>query len=176
MDNNKLIITPHTKVLQLIEAYPQLEDALTGYIPAFSKLKNPALRNTVAKIATLRQAAAVGNVDVAELINFLRKKAGQDNMQDIENSDYNSKKPLWYNEQNIIKEFDVREMLAAGEHPVGQVISDLGSFQEGMIYKLIAPFLPAPLIDKATSLGYSHWVETKEDALFYIYFTKDNKL
>ena len=46
-----LIISPKTKVLQLIETYPQLEDVLIEYAPAFKKLKNPVLRKTVAKIA-----------------------------------------------------------------------------------------------------------------------------
>jgi len=45
-----LIITPKTKVLQLIEGYPKLEDILIGYVPAFEKLQNPVLRKTVAKI------------------------------------------------------------------------------------------------------------------------------
>lgn len=52
---NSLIITPKTKVLELIETYPELEDILIEYAPAFKKLKNPLLRKTVAKIATLQQ-------------------------------------------------------------------------------------------------------------------------
>ena len=61
MESPKLIISPKTKVLQLLEAYPALEDLLIDYVPAFRKLKNPVLRNTVAKIATLQQAAAIGH-------------------------------------------------------------------------------------------------------------------
>ena len=57
-----LIITPKTKVLELIETYPELEDILIEIAPAFKKLKNPILRKTVAKIATLQQAAAIGNI------------------------------------------------------------------------------------------------------------------
>ena len=72
METPKLIISPKTKVLQLIEAYPQLEDTLIDYVPAFRKLKNPILRNTVAKITTLQQAATIGNVKVEELINLFR--------------------------------------------------------------------------------------------------------
>ena len=64
--SEKLIITPKTKVLQVIEAYPELEDVLIGYVPAFKKLKNPILRNTVAKIATLQQAASVGKVKIED--------------------------------------------------------------------------------------------------------------
>ena len=70
METPKLIISPKTKVLQLIEAYPQLEDMLIEYVPTFRKLKNPILRNTIAKITTLQQAATIGNVKVEELINL----------------------------------------------------------------------------------------------------------
>jgi hypothetical protein len=64
-------------------------------------------------------------------------------------------------------------MLAAGEHPVKQVIADLNHLKIGKIYELKAPFLTAPLIDKATSsLGLKHWVEQKSDGEFFIYFNK----
>ncbi len=83
MDNkNELIITPKTKVSQLIETYPQLEDVLIEYAPAFKKLKNPDLRKTIARITTLQQAAAIGNVKVEDMINRLRKEVGQDKVSD----------------------------------------------------------------------------------------------
>ena len=50
------------------------------------------------------------------------------------------------------------EMLAAGEHPVNQVISDLKAMKNQGIYTLISSFIPAPLIDKAKSLQIDHWV------------------
>ena len=172
MESGKLIITPKTKVLQLIETYPQLEEVLINYVPAFSKLKNPLLRRTVAKIATLQQAATIGNVKVGDLINLLRKEVGQELVSDAAESPYNMAKPSWYDQKRIVQELDVREMLAAGEHPVNQVMSDLKKLPARSIYKLIAPFLPAPLIDKASSLEVKHWVVKEADELFYIYFYK----
>ena len=168
-----LIISPKTKVLQLIEAYPQLEDVLIEYAPAFKKLKNPVLRKTVARIATLQQAAAVGNVKVEDLINCLRKNVGQDLYAGSSLTEYTTKKPGWFNKALIESEFDAKKMLAAGEQPVNQVISDLNSMGKGKIYKLIAPFLPAPLIDKATSLKIRHWVEKTNDEEVNVYFYKD---
>lgn len=170
--NNELIITPKTKVLQLIESYPQLEDVLIDYVPAFKKLKNPVLRKTVARIATLQQAASIGNVKVEDLINRLRKEVGQDSFSENTNTDYNYQKPEWFDKNKITTEFDVREMLSAGEHPVNQVIADLNKVQPGSIYKLIAPFLPAPLIDKASSLQIEHWIVKESKELFIIYFYK----
>ena len=170
---SELIITPKTKILQLIEAYPQLEDILIQYAPAFKKLKNPVLRKTVAKIATLQQAAVIGNAKVEDLINHLRKEVGQDLYSGESTIVYTTQKPGWFSEELIETEFDAKEMLAAGEQPVNQVIADLNSMNSGKIYKLVAPFLPAPLIDKASSLKIRHWVEKVDDQNFNLYFYKE---
>ena len=171
MEKEQLIITPKTKVLHLIETYPQLEDVLIKYVPTFSKLKNPLLRRTVAKIATLQQAASIGNVKTGDLINLLRKEVGQELLNESYDTTYNSQKPSWFNQTLIEKEFDIREMLAAGEQPVNQVISDLNHLTSGKIYKLKSPFLPAPVIDKSISLNIDHWVQ-KDGELVLVYFHK----
>ena len=170
--DQKLIITPKTKVLELIETYPQLEDVLIQYAPAFKNLKNPVLRRTVAKIATLQQAASIGGVKTEELINRLRKEVGQDLITGEAGSQYNYRKPVWFAENKIAKRLDASEMLAAGEHPVNQVIADLNHLEAGKIYELKAPFLTAPLIDKATSLGLTHWIDQRSDEEFLIYFCR----
>lgn len=167
---NTTIITPKTKVMQLIETWPQLEDVLIDYVPAFSKLKNPVLRRTVAKIATLQQAAAVGNVKVEDLINRLRKEVGQDILAENESVGYNTIQPSWYEESRLHNQLDAREMLTAGEHPVTQVMADLNQLPPGKMYRLKAPFLPAPLIDKASSISLSHWVRGISEEEFEIYF------
>jgi hypothetical protein len=172
MERTKLIITPKTKVMELIEAYPHLEDVLIKYVPAFSKLKNPLLRRTVAKIATLQQAASIAKVKTGDLINILRKEVGQELINAVDETSYNTKKPSWFKEALIEKEFDIREMLAAGEQPVNQVISDLTHLNKGKIYRLISPFLPAPLIDKAISLKIDYWVSEDAENMVLVYFYK----
>lgn len=170
MKKNHLIISPKTKVLHLIDTYPELEDVLINYVPAFKKLKNPILRKTVAKIATLQQAASIGNVNVGDLINHLRKEVGQDLVKSEMDNPYNTQQPEWFNTAKIKQELDVRDMLAAGEHPVNQVMADLKKLPADSIYKMIAPFLPAPLIDKASSIDAKHWVVKEREDLFIIYF------
>jgi len=167
-----LIITPKTKVLELIETYPQLENILIEIAPAFKKLKNPVLRKTVAKIATLQQAAAIGNVKTEELINRLRKEVGQEIIVGETGTSYNYQKPSWFSEEKITIRFNAAEMLATGEQPVNQVMADLKQLESGKVYLLIAPFLAAPIIDKATSLGLKHWIENPKEEEFLIYFTK----
>ena len=133
------------------------------------------LRKTVAKVATLQQAAAIGKVKVEDLINRLRKEVGQELLSESTYSGYNTKKPDWYSPKQVSREFDVREMLEAGEHPINQVVSDLKNLESGMIYKIIAAFLPAPLIDKASSLGFDHWIVEEKDNLFHIFFSEHKK-
>lgn len=173
MEQSKnIVITPKTKVLELIEAYPQLEDVLIEFAPAFKRLKNPVLRKTVARITTLQQAASIGNVKTEELINRLRKEVGQEQLVGDEESQYNYRQPLWFSESSVNQRLNASEMLAAGEHPVNQVIADLRQIKENDIYELEAPFLPAPLIDKASSLGFKHWIKKQNNEQFLIYFRK----
>ncbi len=124
------------KVLELIETYPELEDVLIEYAPAFKNLKNPVLRRTVAKIVTLQQAAAIGGVKTEELINRLRKEVGQDTIAGESGSQYNYQKPGWFTEDKIVKRFNSLEMLTAGEHLVNQIIADLNHLEIGKIYEL----------------------------------------
>jgi hypothetical protein len=170
MEKNQLIITPQTKILKVLEAYPELEDLLIAYVPAFKKLKNPVLRNTVAKVTNLQQVASIGNVKVGDLINKLRKEVGQELISGQIDTAYNFSQPDWFDKKLVENELDAREMLSNGEQPVNQVMADLKSMNAGKIYKLIAPFLVAPLIDKAASLEMDHWVDKKAEDLFLTYF------
>ena len=172
---DQLVITPRTKVLQLLQSYPELEELLVKTVPAFKQLQNPVLQNTVARVTSLQQAASIGSVEVEDLINTLRQAVGQDIVEDNSGTQYVFEKPAWFAINRITQELDARTMLAAGEHPVNQVIADLTKLQLDEIYKLTTPFLPAPLIDKAISLGFSHWVDQQSDSLFAIYFCKGDE-
>ena len=59
MPDDDRAITPATKVADLLAQYPELEDVLISMAPPFRKLKNPVLRRSVAKVASLKQAATV---------------------------------------------------------------------------------------------------------------------
>ena len=65
-------ISPTTSVKDLIEKYPVLVDFLIGHNPKFAVLKNPIVRATVGKVATLEKAAEMGAEDVEQLISAIR--------------------------------------------------------------------------------------------------------
>lgn len=167
-------ITPKTKVLQLIEAYPFLEEALIRFVPAFIKLKNPFLRNTIARVANLQQAARVGNVGVEELVNMLRREAGQSPLHIEETLPGNDKFPPWFDETIMAGFLDIRPVLEAGEQPVTRVLRDLKHLPSGKIYHIIAPFVPAPLIDQASKMNYTHFIRKEKENLVHVYFIREN--
>jgi hypothetical protein len=169
----EVLITPKTKVAELLEAYPHLETVLIDYVPAFEKLKNTVLRRTVARITTLQQAAVIGGANVEDLINRLRREVGQDPSSGAGTATYTTEQPGWFSEARVVAELDAKDMLAVGEQPVNQVIADLRALGQGDIYKLVAPFMPAPVVDKASSLGISHWITRQDDGGFIIYFCRE---
>lgn len=154
--NSDFKITPDTKIGQLLEEFPQLEEVLMEMTPEFKKLRNPILRKTVARVASLRQAAAVGKVPLSEFINRLRKEAGiQEGFVSNELSGTAAEeKPPWFSASRVIRHLDARPLLEAGEQPISRVFNECKNLTAGEIYELITSFIPVPLIEEAKKRGY----------------------
>ena len=75
-------ISEKTKIDDLLNRYPFLLDFFISKSSHFKNLKNPIMRKTVGKVATLSRAASMGNLDVDELIRDLvreiREKTGEE--------------------------------------------------------------------------------------------------
>lgn len=170
---NRLLITPHTIVADLLNTYPQLEDTLIEIAPVFKKLKNPVLRKTIAKVTSLKQAATIGNVPLPRLINELRKVVGQelsDNTED--NSHVAIVKPDWANDEKVKLIYDAREDLENGVPPVSKVVKDIETISRDEIYLLITPFTPLPLIDIVNKKGFQTYSEKAEENKFFTFIRK----
>lgn len=63
-----MTLTPQMKVAELIGTYPFLLEFLAGYRPAFARLRDPILYNTLGRVATLEMAATLGGIPVERLI------------------------------------------------------------------------------------------------------------
>ncbi len=157
----ELDITPETKLGKLLNRYPELEDELLNMSPAFAKLRNPVLRKTVAKVASLKQIAEVGNISLIDLINRLRQKVGIQQMcpEGSDSEKINSAKPDWLDINKVVKILDARPIIESGEHPMEQVLKELATLQDGQVYQLNTPFVPTPLLDVLKNKGYFVWTE-----------------
>jgi hypothetical protein len=64
------------------------------------------------------------------------------------------------------------KILNRGEQQVHEVLSALKKLNDSEILKIISPFIPAPLLDKAIGLEYLHWLENLSGDEFNVYFAK----
>jgi len=169
---NKLDITPQTIVGDLLTVYPELEDKLIEIAPVFSKLKNPILRRTIAKVTTLKQASVVANISIAEMINALRKAANQGEIKVSDDKSVSDKMPEWVSKQKIKFEYDACMDLESGIHPAGKVTKEILALENDEIYLLITPFIPAPLIKIVEEKGFKTFSEKAGETIFYNYISK----
>lgn len=167
---DNLVITPETKICDLLQAYPFLEEKLISITPAFSKLKNPVLRKTITRVTSLRQAAVVGNVSLNELVNKLRKEAGQNVESFIES--LNMKTDTIQKPEKIKEIYDASPDLESGVHPLAKVMNAIKDLDEGECYLLVTPFLPAPLIEKVMEKNYKVKSEPQKNGSHNTYIWK----
>jgi DUF438 domain-containing protein len=67
-------INAKTKIDELLKQYPFLEDFLITLSPKFKGLKNPVMRKTMGKVATLDMAATISGLKLDELITLLTEE------------------------------------------------------------------------------------------------------
>ncbi|MCP3919362.1 MAG: DUF1858 domain-containing protein [bacterium] len=158
--SNDFPIEPGTKVAALLDHYPKLEDVLIEMAPPFKKLRNPILRKSVAKVASLRQAAAVGRIPVDELVNRLRASVGQPQTggtaQVSEEHGYFADQPEWFDEGKVVETI-VESDLAPDVMPLTPLLRRTQAAQAGEIVELVTTYLPAPGIDIMKEKGFEAW-------------------
>jgi len=150
-----LAITPETTVGALLEAYPEVEGVFVEMAPAFAKLRNPVVRRTVAKVATLEQAAKIGGVSLQAMILRLRDVTGQGGpdlpvLQPRQDAGGDSS---WLTGGRVVQEIDAGTILERGVHPIGKIREAVGVLGPGEVVVLRSSFRPQPLIETMRRAG-----------------------
>lgn len=158
-----------TKIATMLEVYPELEETLLELSPAFAKLRNPVLRRTVAKVASIQQAAKIAGISPEIMVQTLRKVAG---FAIIKNeatgeSETLESMPSWFDESNISIRFDACPVIDAGQSPMAEILRLAQDIENGMIMELTAPFRPEPIIEILKSKGFKVWYNGEKS-----YFTR----
>lgn len=174
MADEPLQIQPSTKVGQLLDAYPELEEVLIQMAPPFKKLENPILRKSVAKVATLQQAAVAARLDLSSMINQLRQAVGQAPIDvsvvpSVEG--YIGTAPDWFDPSCVALSIDDRAG-DSDEMAITRIVKTLKDLAEHEAVELTTTFLPAPGIDVARSRGLCTWTVQEQDQLFKTYFAR----
>jgi len=166
-------ITPDSKLGDLLERWPGLETVLVELSPHFRALRNPVLRRTVAKVATLRQVSSVSGVALGVLVERLRAGAGLPPLAFADERGAGpSERPEWAVEGVVTRTHDARAAIEAGEHPLPQVMADLEALAGAEVYQLVTPFIPAPLVDLARGKGFVSYSAVEGDTLVRTFFRR----
>ena len=173
MKYKRIDITPAVTVHNLLQAYPELEDVLIGMAPPFKKLKNPVLRKTVAKVATLKHVASVGGIPLDELIYILRQAVGQTSAPEhYDDEEYFGERPEWFSPDKIVCTIEEGNRSDMNKMALTDMLKEARNVKAGEIIELITTFLPAPGIDIMKSKGYSVWTQRESDKIIKSYFLK----
>lgn len=145
-------ITSHTKLFDVLEAYPELEKQIIKIAPPFKNLQNPVLRRTVGKLSNLEQVAKIGGMDVDKLVNTLRRAVGQEELSTTAGGalavdiSVDANDPPWISAKPEVV-VNGTDLLANGEVPLGHINDLLTQISEGGIILLVTEFFPSPIID-----------------------------
>lgn len=173
MDVNKIEIIPSVTVHELLKAYPKLEEVLIGIAPPFKKLKNPILRRTITKVATLKHIASVGGVPLDELLSTLREAVGQPPlMASFAGHDYFGEQPGWFSREKVVCSVNEAKIEDKDKMALSVLLKEATKINKGEIIELITSFLPAPGIDAMKNKGFSAWTIKESDTIFKSYFLK----
>jgi hypothetical protein len=169
-------ITPATKVAELLESWPELEPVLVAQAPAFRRLKNPVLRRTVARVATLEQAAGVGGVAVRDLVGALRRAAGLDDTPPGEprpvEAGTATVPPDWVSAGRVVVTIDAEALLDAGEVPLPAVNEKARSLGPGELLQIDSGFRPAPLVEALSKQDFRTFVREASPGRFQTFVAR----
>lgn len=74
----------------------------------------------------------------------------------------------------LFKTFDVRPNLARGEEPFPLIRARVDSLKPGHGVTILAPFLPAPLIELLKSEGFHSTMEHRADGAWAVNFWRED--
>ena len=166
-------ITMSTTVAELLNEYEGMKDILIEINPRFKKLNNPVLRRTLAKVATVKQAAIVGGMKPTELLNKLRQKVGQkpldvDKSMDKLDIDLDDDIALIPPKETI----DANQLLSEDKNPLAIVFNKLKSYNSGEVIKITSDFKPEPLIEEFIKKGHKVFCKELSETEFETYVQK----
>lgn len=160
-------ITPQTRVGELLDAYPELEQVLIAAAPPFAKLANPVLRRTIARVTSLERAAQVGSIPVRELVLRLRAAAGlattDDELPEIGEAAPEDGPAPWVDAARVRWTVDADALLERGEQPITEVQSRAAALIGDELGLVRCSFRPAPLIELLEARGFRTAVVRGDD-------------
>lgn len=173
------IITADMKIYQIVKEHPQLMDVLIQQSPKFEKLKNKLLFNTMAKMASVKDAAKIGEIEVNELLLTLNRAIGSEAgfREMTDNSGENNHSPdhtsmadhHWLRNKH---QFEVLDARSLGADVFSKVMEMSDQTPMGQGFCIVQKFEPVPLYTVLENKGFEHVTEKISEDEYRVYFYK----
>lgn len=180
-------VTPDMKIKEALKINEQMLETLTHLAPPFERLRNPKMRRLLAGRVSVRQAARIADIPLAEALYVLNRAAGEPEQllaSEIEHLCPEDFECLQSNPQQKPRELlglsdddsrlhflDVTPQAARNEDPQPSVLREITKLRDADEVLLVRhPFDPIPLRDLLAESGFASWAEERSPFDWYIYF------
>lgn len=168
-------INADTRIADLVKKNKNSIDAIASLSKPLEKLKNPILRKIMASRVTIAEAAKMGSCEIEDFAKVLQPLGFEFITATLkEDKNVFEEKPPWLKDlpNKNIEDFDVRDILSAGNDPLKQIIKRFKQIKPGNILCIINTFIPTPLIRLLEKEGAKTYTTQVNDKEFHTYFLK----
>lgn len=166
------------RVAAVLARDERLIDVFVAASPAFEKLRNSAMRKTMAKLVTVEQAARIAGLDAGDLVARLNAAlAGTDAVTAAPVASPAAlpaiPAALTSLQPDRIVDCDVRDDLRAGIEPFRRILDAARALPTGSALRVRAIFEPAPLYAVLARQGLAHATERLAADDWRVWFYRD---
>lgn len=176
MNFGPIKINPKTKISVLIKSNALVVETLVAFNPHFSKLRNPILRNLLARRVSISDACKIGGCNIDDFLDKMVEIGFELESSSALNTSENLITPkvnemLFPDDLEVI-ELDVRPILAGKQDPLKLIIEKTAALKQGQCLKIINTFEPLPLINLLNKKGFHHRTERPDSETVITWFVK----
>jgi uncharacterized protein (DUF2249 family) len=167
-------ISERTRISELIKANPGVIEALVEFNPHFGKLRNPVLRNLLARRVSISDACRIAGCKPCDFLAKMKSIGFEtEGLESAPNAGGTKQYevPAFIADMKKV-ELDVRPVLARGEDPLKLILETAKALDKEVCLKIINTFEPTPLISLLAKRGYESWSERISEDLFITWFVK----
>lgn len=148
------------KISEVLRRYPQLLEVLVEASPAFSRLRNPVLRQVQTRLVTVAQAAQVAGLEPAALVQRLNTAIGLAQADGGQAStpppQPGAAHPAAFERAQVAVDLDASPFHERGEEPFSAIMAAAAEVPPGQVFRLRNSFEPVPLYAVLGKRGFLH--------------------
>lgn len=172
-----MVIQRSDRIAEVLRSDASLIEAFVAASPVFRGLRNPLMRKTMGRLATVEQAARVAGIHPDLLTERLNRaisdrpepanRTGQIQESEMHSTETKQMPSIHSDAPSTllsippdrVVDLDVREDLRNGQEPFSRIMAARREVPPGGVLRLRAIFEPVPLYAVMAKQGFDHWTE-----------------